>query len=66
MIMKEDDFDSELEQTRRLLSRSLGREETPEQSGEMYRLQRDAGTVSGPADESFLAVRSGKVNTLPL
>ncbi len=65
MITKEDDFDSELEQTRRLLSRSLGREEEPEQSGELYRLQREAGPVSGSADESFLAVHSGKANTLP-
>jgi hypothetical protein len=66
MIMQDDDFDKDLEQARGLLLRLLGREEKPEQSGDPYRLRREAGNVSGSADESFLAVHSSKVNTLPL
>ena len=41
MIAQEDDFDSELEQARNLLSRSLVRDPKMDDPDEQYRLRRD-------------------------
>ena len=66
MIVQEDDFDSELEQARSLLTRSLGRDPKMDDPDEQYRLRCRAGIVSGSADESFLVKRSDNVSTPPL
>lgn len=66
MIAQEDDFDSELEQARNLLSRSLVRDPKMDDPDEQYRLRRRAGIVSGSADESNLGKRSGNDSTPPL